>query len=240
MRRCLLSLALTVALPGSLAAQGFLFGPPSGSIALRAGRTFVRAGSDIFDFSTEQLTLDRRDFDAATFAVDLSLGRDPRVEGVLSVSYSAALAESEFRDYVDEDDLPIQQSTSLTQLALTVGGRAYLVPRGRSVGRLAWVPARAAPYVGLALGAVRYRFRQRGDFVDFRDLSVFTDTFDSAAWAPAVHALAGLDLRLAARAALVAEARLAQASAKMHDDFVEFDKIDLAGLQTTLGFRWRF
>lgn len=234
------ALSALVTLPGAASAQGFLFGPPRGSIGLRGGITFARAGSDIFDFARQQLTLERGDFDAPTLALELSLGRDPQIESFLTLAFARSAEWSEFRDYVDQDDLPIEQKTALSQLSVTAGGRLYLVRRGRQIGTLAWIPARTAPYLGLGLGLVYYRFVQEGDFVDYEDLSIFHDRFDSKGWTPTVQALAGVDFRLATAASLVAEARLVHASAKLGDDFVGFDKIDLSGLQTTLGVRWRF
>lgn len=228
------------ALPQAASAQGFLFGPPRGSVSVRGGMTLARAGSDIFDFVRQQLTLERSDFDAPLVAVELALGRDPRIESFFTVAFARSARWSEFRDYVDQDGLPIEQKTALSQLSIAAGGRFYLVRRGRQIGTLAWIPTRAAPYVGMGLGAVRYQFVQEGDFVDYEDLSIFHDRFDSAGWTPTVQVLAGVDFRLASAASLLAEARLAQASARLEDDFVDFDKIDLSGLQATLGVRWRF
>lgn len=234
------ALTALATLPGAASAQGFLFGPPRGAIGFRAGITFARAGSDVFDFMRQQLTVERSDFDAPTLALELSLGRDPQIESFLALAFARSAKGSEFRDYVDQEDLPIEQKTTLAQLSVTAGGRLYLVRRGRQIGTLAWIPARTAPYLGLGLGFVHYRFVQEGDFVDYEDLSIFRDRFDSEGWTPTVQALAGLDFRLAAAASLAAEARLVYASAKLDDDFVGFDKIDLSGIQTTLGARWRF
>ncbi len=41
-----------------------------------------------------------------------------------------------------------------------------------------------------------YRFEQNGDFVDFVDLSVFTDYFSSSGWTPNAHVFGGTDLHL--------------------------------------------
>ncbi len=67
----------------------------------------------------------------------------------------------------------------------------YLADPGRSIGRFAWIPNRFAPYVGAGGGAMWYRFRQEGDFIDFDTLKVFPDTFDSDGWTPTVHGVRG-------------------------------------------------
>ncbi len=52
---------------------GFLLGAPRGYIGVRGNWLFVSAGSDVFDFITTQLTLDKRDFDTRTFGPELGI-----------------------------------------------------------------------------------------------------------------------------------------------------------------------
>jgi hypothetical protein len=64
--------AVAVAAPGDQDPPGvsrssspdFLFGRPEGSIGVRGSWVFARAGSDWYDFVTDQLTIDTKDFDA--------------------------------------------------------------------------------------------------------------------------------------------------------------------------------
>src|SRR6185312_16583175 len=67
----LAGLATLVATPAAARAQddgrGFLFGTPSGSVTLNAGWALASAGSDLFSFTTNQLTLRRGDFSSPTF-----------------------------------------------------------------------------------------------------------------------------------------------------------------------------
>ena len=71
------------------------------------------------------------------------------------------------REFTDNNDLPIQQSTKYRRVPLTVGLKYYLADRGRSVGEFAYIPSKIAPYVGVGAGAMWYKFEQNGDFVDF-------------------------------------------------------------------------
>lgn len=218
----------------------FFLGQPRGSILLRGGWTFARAGSDIFDFTTERLTVDRSDFNAATVGLEVAVRFDARTASVFGIGFSRAAERSEFREFVDQQDRPIEQTTELTQLPITAGLRLYLLPAGQPVGRFAWLPARLAPYLGAGGGLVWYRFEQVGRFVDYVDLSIFRDRFRSSGWTPTAHLLAGLDLSLAPRLGWTVEARYAWASAGMNEDFQDFETIDLSGLQTTIGVHWRF
>jgi hypothetical protein len=96
--------------------------------------------------------------------------------------------------------LPIEQSTLLRGANFSGGLKFALTERGREVGRLAWVPRKVVPYIGAGGGAMWFQVRQNGDFVDYVDLSVFTDVFESSGWAPTAHAFGGVDVRVLRRA----------------------------------------
>lgn len=220
--------------------SGFLFQEPVGSFALRGGYSRPTAGGDLFSFVTDQLTLGKSDFSGPTFGADLAVRVAPQIDVVLGASYASTSASSEFRHLVDQSNAAITQTTSFQRVPVTASIRAYLTPRGRSVGKFAWVPARFAPYVGVGGGAVWYKFRQQGDFVDYNTNNVFPGDFTSSQWAPAAQAMAGLDYSLTPRIALTGEAKYLYAKGKVNDSFTGFDSIDLSGLSTTLGLYFRF
>ena len=218
----------------------FLFRTPKVSLGIRGGFAAARASGEIFDFTRDQLTLKRSDFDAPSFGGQLAVQVTPRVDVAVDVSVAKTRSRSEFRDWVDNDDLPIEQETSFSRVPLTLGVKAYLKDRGRAAGRFAWIPNQWAPYVGAGAGWVWYRFDQDGDFVDFETLDIFPDTFTSSGRAPTLHVYGGADWSLGPQFFLTAEARYAWASADMGEDFVDFDPVDLSGPQVTVGLSVRF
>ena len=220
--------------------EGFFFKEPVATWALRAGFDHANARSDIFSFTSRELTVDRGDFSGFTIASDVNFRVSPRLGVVLGASYSGSSTPSEFRDFVGEDDLPIEQTTSFKRVPITASLKAYLTPRGRSVGSFAWIPTKVAPYLGAGGGAMWYRFRQNGEFVDPETLDVFRDTFNSSGWTPEAHAMAGVDLSLSPRLVLTGEGRYTYAKAKLKEDFVNFDRIDLSGFAVTAGLAIRF
>jgi hypothetical protein len=221
------------------AGDGFMFQTPRFTFGVRGGFDHAIASSDVFSFATKQLTIDRSDFSSATFGTSLALPLSRSNDLVFDVSYSSVARRSEFRDWVDQNDLPIEQTTSLRRVPITLGFRHYLTSRGRSIGRFAWIPSHRTTYVGLGAGFMQYRFHQVGDFVDFQTLDVFPDEFDSKAWTPVVHALAGMDLSLGRVVMLTGEARYTWARGPMSRDFVGFNRIDLSGISVTAGFSIR-
>jgi hypothetical protein len=239
-------LATPVMAAGQPAAQeprrtpDFLFGRPHGAIGLRGSWTFAAAGSDLFDFVTRELTIDRSDFNSPGFGGDLAVFVTPRLDAQFGVFITRMSRDSEYRDLVDNNFLPIEQSTSLKVLHLTGSVRFALAPRGRDVSRFAWVPSRFVPYVGAGGGVVRYEFLQRGDFVDFQDLSVFSDVFRSNGWAPSVHAFGGVDVQLFRALYGTMEGRYTSASGDLGSDFVDFDPIDLSGFRLSAGIHLIF
>jgi hypothetical protein len=220
--------------------RDFYFAPPIGTIGLRGTWVFARAGSDLFDFVEDQLTVEKHDFSGPAVAMDLGIALKPRLDVVVGLQINRSSARSEYRDFVDDNRLPIEQTTRLKAVDLSGSIRYALLPRGYEVSRLAWVPRRVVPYVGAGVGAMWYEFEQSGDFVDFVDLQVFNDNFRSAGWAPSAHGFGGLDVRFHRRLFLTVEGRYVWANATLGDDFVDFDPIDLAGFRIATGVNFVF
>jgi opacity protein-like surface antigen len=244
-----LSSAMLLAAPSSaLAGEGsspqsspdFRFSSPSNTFGLRAGWVIHRADSEIYDFVSELLTLESSSFNGPAFAMDFGFRLSSRLDAVLGFEYSNRKRRSEYRDWVDENGIPIVQDSRLTQVPLTLSLKFYLVDRGRSVGQYAWVPTSVVPYIGGGGGMTWYRFEQVGEFVDFIDLAIFEDVFRSDGWTPSLHAFAGVDIKLNPSLGLVLEGRYQWASKDMSGSFVGFDPIDLSGLRLMAGVHWKF
>jgi len=242
-RSALLAAALAAA-PIAARAQdngnGFLFGPPAGSVAVRGGWALARAGSDLFSYTTENLTLSRGDFSSPEVAADLSFRVSSRNEIVVSSGLSGVDRRSSFRKFVDNSNHEIEQATSFRRVPVTLGIKHYLTSPGRAIGRFAWIPNRVTPYIGAGAGAVYYKFRQGGDFINFQTSDVFSSILESDGWTYAMNALGGVDYSLGPRFALTAEARYMYAKAGLSQDFVGFERLDLSGLSTTVGLAIRY
>jgi len=220
--------------------NGFLFGAPMGSVTLSGGWALASAHSDLFSYTTDLLTLNRRDFSSPAFGVDLAFRVLPRTELVMSSSFSGVSKRSEFRGFIDNNHQPIEQTTNFRRIPVTVGVKQYLTSNGRSIGKFAWIPSRFAPYVGASGGAMYYHFRQDGDFINFETTDVFPSILVSEGWTPMANAIAGVDYALGPRFAITTEARYLWSSAELSQDFSGFHRLDLSGLSTTVGLSIRF
>lgn len=236
-----LGLAAGQAVGQESSGRGFLFGAPSGTFSLRLGYAGANAGSDVFSFVTNELTLRRGDFGAFSYGADLSISVAPRVDIVVSADAGGMQKQSEFRDWQDNSGNPIQQTTSFSRDTYSVSGKYYLRAAGRSLGRLAWVPAAYAPWVSVGVGRTLYNFSQKGDFVDFNNgNSVFPDAFKSSQWATTMQVGGGVDWNLNQRFALTTQAKYLWGQADLQPDYSGFNPIDLSGLGLSAGLTFRF
>jgi hypothetical protein len=89
-------------------------------------------------------------------------------------------------------------------------------------------------------GVMHFDLQQAGDFVDFVDLSVFNDVFRSRGWTPTAHAGAGVDVKLMRRLYATIDGRYLWAAGDLGSDWIDFDKIDLAGFRMSAGINVLF
>lgn len=221
----------------------FMLGRPRASIGVRGNWIVASAGSDIYDFITEQLTVDKSDFNTASFAADLAISVSPRLDVVGGLDMSKMTQPSHYRGFsevINGRDMPIQQTTELQQTNFGGSVRFAVVPRGRAISRYAWVPTSVVPYVGGGAGVTKYEFRQFGDFVDFADNDIFTETFTSSGWAPSMHVLAGTDIQLFKQLFLALEGRYTWVHAELGRDFIDFEPMDLGGFRFGAGINFVF
>lgn len=230
--------------PGSMTqdipSADFLFGRPRVSLGLRAGWMVPGEGSDLFDFVQDQLTIQEGDFRGPAFAADVGVALADRLDIVAGFEFTRKTIASEYRDFVDNDLLPIEQSSKLSQNFATASLRFMLVPRGQRAGSFAWIPSRVAPYVGAGGGLLWWRFEQYGDFVDFQDLGVFSDQFRADGTSPTGHVFGGADIRMYKRLFFTLEGRYVWASGTLDGDFVGFAPLDLSGFRASAGINVLF
>jgi hypothetical protein len=229
--------------------NGYLFGAPTGGLTVRAGWFIANASSQFFDDARRDLTLDKNSFSGPTLGADVAVRLTPQLDLTFDGAWIGSSAKSHYRTLVDADNREIEQTTTLRRVPLTANLKAYLVPRGRSVGSLAYIPAKVVPWVGIGGGLTWYKLEQSGDFIvdpaDCRatgtptSCAVFTDRLTSSSWGPAVQGMGGVDVTLTPRIALTGDARYLWSRASMGDSYGGFDKIDLSGVAIALGVTFR-
>ena len=240
-----LALAL-VAFAAPLFAQqgsgdGFLFRAPRASLTAHGGFAQPMASGGVFSLATSELTLGRSDFGSGHFGLDLTVAFAPRYELVFGFDRSSSSSRSEYREWVDNDNLPIEQRTRLQRTPFTAGVRYYLADRGRQIGSVAWVPARFTPFVSAGVGVMKYKYEQDGDFIDTQSLVVFSDRLTSSGWTRVLQAGAGAQWSLNQRVNLTGEVRYQHANGEGDEPFGDFSgyKVNLSGVSTLIGLTLR-
>lgn len=217
----------------------FLFGRPRVTLGVHAGYAMPGAGSEVFDFSEEIFTLDNGDFGSPLVGAALAVRATERVDVTVDVGYARSEVDSEYRDWVGADDLPIAQTTTLKRVPVTVGAKLYLWDRGRTISRFAWVPRTWTPYVGGGVGVTHYTFRQEGEFVDFETLDIWYDALESEGTATTGFLRGGADISVGPHFIFNLDGRYTWADGGMDQDFEGFDDIDVGGFEATFGFAVR-
>jgi len=238
-------MGVAAALPAAVSAQaggpGFTFRRPVASVTLRAGYAMASARSDIFDDLMAPLIVDRRDFDAPYVGGSLAIAVADRWDVAVDAGHAWSRTRVEWRDYVELDGSSIWQTVSFSTTPVTVGARYYVTGRGRGIGRFVWIPARVTPYVGAAVGLVRYRFAREGDFVDLDSEEIYSDRLESMGTTFTAHGQAGIEVGIARSVFLAGEARYQWGRADLDSSVYEgFEPIDLSGLRFTAGLGVRF
>jgi hypothetical protein len=219
--------------------NGYLFGVPDGGLTIRFGYAAASANSDFYRQTTSLFNLDKSDFSGPTVGAELDVRIAPQFDVGLDLSWAGVTRQSHYRNFVDNNDQEIEQSTSVHRVPVMVNVKAYLAPRGRSVGRLAYIPSKVVPWVGAGVGADWWKVEQSGDFINTATGVVYNDKVTDSGWGPAVQGIGGVDITLTPRIALTGDARYVWSKASMGSDFGGFDKIDLSGVSVALGVTFR-
>ena len=246
--RILVGLSLLAPLgspPVHAQSRDFLLGTPKATLSLRAGLTLPRAaggngGLSLWDDTRDLFTVKTADLTGTYLGAELGIRASEHVDVIFGFGHTSSATRSKYRYWEDLDDVPITQTTEFTTTPLTAGIKLYPMPRGRAIGSYAWIPRTLNPYVGIAGGIVRYRFEQRGDFVDFQTLDIFTDKLRSVETAATVHFFAGIDVGVNQYMMFTGEARYGFAKAPLDlRSFDGYSDLDLAGLQISGGISFR-
>ncbi len=220
----------------------YLFGRPKFSVSLRVGAARPNASDGVFSFVNNLLTLAPNDYTGVSLGAEFGIPLTQRVELQVGGATAARRTPSEYRRFVGSDSLPIEQVTRLRRTPLSVGVRYNLVPAGRTISRLAWVPTKMVPYVTAGGGAMWYRLQQEGEFIDSesRNLDIFRAELSADGWSPLVYAAAGLGWTVRPTVVINTELRYDHSQAAVRGDFTRFNRTSMSGVGVSTGLQFRF
>ena len=194
----------------------------------------ARGTDDVLVEDLNSLAFDIKDFRGATVFGEWNITFDDRVELSFGAGFYKKTVPSVYRDFVDVDFTEIEQDLQLRVIPVSA------VVRFLPVGRAGDVQ----PYIGGGVAALNWKYSETGEFVDFNNNNtIFEDHYVESGTVLAPVALVGLRMPINGDVyALNAELRYQWGKGKTGglDNGFLADKINLGGLNFTLGFQIRF
>ncbi|MDP1571263.1 MAG: outer membrane beta-barrel protein [Vicinamibacterales bacterium] len=182
---------------------------------LLENRTFL-----LFDFS---------DFSTGSIGAEWLVPVGQYLEAGVGAGFSRRTVPTIYDAYVDRDGSEIEQDLRLRIVPLTATVR--ILPLGR---RHAF-----EPYVGGGVGWLHWRYSEVGEFIDFRDFSVFRARYTANGSEVGPVAVMGARFRLGDHLALGGEFRYQAGEADLGEDFLG-PKLDLGGYHYLATLQIRF
>ena len=224
-----------------LSGDGYMFREPRATFTLRGGYSQPAATGDVFEHARSNLTLNRSDFGAFNVGGEIGIRLVSRLSLQFSGGYSQSISDSEMRYWIDNNDKPIEQTTTVLRVPLMAGLRFDLTKSGRSVGKLAFIPTRIIPYVAAGVGGMFYQFKQAGSFKDDNSDQIFDTTLETTGHSFASYGAVGADFSFKPNVALTTDVRYESAYTRPSGySFAGFDRLDLSGVTATIGLTFRY
>ncbi len=188
----------------------------------------ARVTGDVLSANRDFLAFGLEDLNGATVGVEWLVPFGDRLEGGIGVGYSRHTAPSVYAGYVNRDGTEIEQDLRIRVVPASFTVR--VVPFGHRTP--------IQPYIGAGLAVYGWRYSEVGQFVDFKDRSVFRDRYVASGSETGPVAVGGLRFALD-RLSTGFELRYQKGQGTLDSRFAG-DKLDLGGYAAnwTLGLRF--
>ena len=188
----------------------------------------ARVSGDTLVENRDLLVFEMGDFSGVSIGGEWLLPIGQYFEAGAGIGFYRRTVPTVYEDFVDNDGSEIEQDLRLRLVPVSFTVR--VLPLGQSNG--------VQPYFGAGLGIFNWRYSESGEFVDFRDDSIFRETYVADGNATGPIAFGGI--RFAGDAFSVGgEVRYHAAEADLPEDFLG-PKIDLGGWTYAFTFGLRF
>lgn len=217
--------ACMIALPAPAAAQQTL----NFSLGGFSPRGFdARVDGDTLVENRDFLVFDMGDFTGGSVSGEWLVPIGEFFEAGAGIGFYRRTVDTVYEDFVDDDGTEIDQELRLRLVPVSFTVR--VLPFGQSNG--------VQPYFGAGLGIFNWRYSEDGEFVDFRDNTIFRESYVADGNATGPIAFGGI--RFAADSYSVGgEVRYHAAEADLPEEFLG-SRIDLGGwtYAFTVGLRF--
>ena len=230
MRRLPIALML-VALVGAVApARSYAQQSLSFSIGGFSPRSFdARDRNDVLRDDSTYLAFNIKDFNGAQIGGEYLVGLGPWLEGGLGIGFYRNTVPSVYSDYVNDDGSEIEQDLRLKIVPFSATVRVLPLGRGNGI----------EPYFGAGVGIFNWRYSERGEFIDFRDGTIFPATYEGSGTATGPVIFGGAKIPVGAFS-VGGEIKYQNAKGDLPSDQFLVPQIDLGGWTYSATFNVRF
>lgn len=188
-----------------------------------------RVDGDVLLENRTLLLFDFGDFNTGSINAEWLVPVGEFLEAGVGIGFTRRTVPTIYDDFVDRDGSEIEQELRLRIVPLSATAR--ILPLGR---RHAF-----QPYVGGGIAWLNWRYSEVGEFIDFRDFSVFRARFVADGTNAGPVAVMGVRFLMGNHFALGGEFRYQKGEADLPDDFLG-PKLDLGGAHYLATMQIRF
>ena len=214
-----------------------VFGLHGGFFVARSldGRSSSDCGSlscrDVLAENLNFLIFDLKDFNGPTVGADWMMGIGDYFEAGVSTSFYQRTSPAVYANRVRPGGAEIEQDLKLRIVPVSALVKIY------PTGRRSFVQ----PYVGAGVSYYAWRYSEAGEFVDFRDNSIFRDAFVDSGAKVGGMGLAGVRFATSDSVMFGGEFRYQAGRADLDPDKgFAADKLDLGGFSSLFTVQFRF
>lgn len=192
----------------------------------------ARHEDDVLLANREALAFDISDFNTGTIGAEWLVGVSEYLEAGIGVGYQRRTVPSVYLDFTHDDGFEIAQELKLRVVPVT--GTIRFIPTGRN--------SSVQPYVGGGIGLFNWRYSEVGEFVDFRDDSIFRARYVANGNAVGPVLLGGVRAPVGDIWTIGGELRWQRAEGNTNSAETGLlgDKIDLGGWSANFVMHFRF
>ncbi|MEI6668270.1 MAG: OmpW family outer membrane protein [Acidobacteriota bacterium] len=189
----------------------------------------ARAAGDVLVTDRQYLLFNLSDLKGLSGGGEWLIGAGDHLEFGLGVSYFQRALPSVYEAWVNADGSDIAQDLKLR--VIPVMATVKYLPFGAQ--------AAFQPYVGVGLAVYLWHYSETGQFVDFKDNSIYRAAYVSTGTAVGPVATFGVRARMSRQADAGVEVRAQWGQGALSNDFLS-NKIDLGGVSLLATIRIRF
>jgi outer membrane protein W len=189
-----------------------------------------RVEGDVLWEDLSSLAFEVNDFNFVTFGGEYTFDIGEYVEAGVGLGFYQRTVPSVYRSVTHSDGSEIAQDLKLRIIPFT--GTVKFLPLGRS--------ASVQPYVGGGIGLFNWRYSETGEFVDFRDDTIFPARYVASGNSAGPVVFGGIRFRASDTWLVGGELKYQHAVGDIDTEGFLGDKIDLTGWTTSFTVNLRF